>query len=626
MHRPRPALTLLAMLSLLTAGCGTETRGGTVSDPGGGGGGGEQDAGPEDTGLPPEEDVARIPEKLPKIAVSPHTLDLPATLPGDEVTLVVVIANQGEGHLTLDEIRLATSRPQELMLVGRGGRPWTYRCPCGPFGHRQQQEVPILFRPASRDPINGSLRIVSNDETQPLITIPIASTAPAPKLEVAPARLTWDALDPAGGGGCEFDHLNRRTFQVENAGSDDLFVTEFELRPEAAAAGFEVCPNRWGLEHAYIPEQERAWRVIFWPSYPGTYEGSVVLSSTGGEASVQLQATDTREPHLLADPPLLAWPLGETEGQRLVFSNDGTFPTTVSALQIVPEAAAEAYALEGEAIDPETGGLLAPIETGGQVEIQVVHTAPDAPLEATLVVEHDAIGIDSPLEVPLMGTTSIPMLETAPTTLTFVDAPADEPVTKHLRLHNRGGVAVQVWEVGLGRAPGELPAPLPPFAIEPDVFQATLDPAAGRIFEVTYTRDPGMAANQSICFLASGDDPRRNDPLCTLIHSLLVHEGTPPIAAAEVLPAAEVPVGTEITLDASTSSDADDGDGIASWRWLLLTRPEGAATPLEGDGANVTLTTDVEGTWEVLLEVTDTTGLPSPEVLLSFTAFLPIED
>ena len=624
-----PPSTPCLLLSLSLAACGPAARGGTASNPGDNGGSGDHDAGPEDIGPPPGDDVAPLPEQFPKIAVSPRALTLPPTLPGEESTVEVVVANQGEAQLMLESIQLITSRPDELTLVDRAGRVRHYRCPCGPFGHRQQQEIPLRYRPATREPLTGSLRIASNDLTQPLVTVPIQSVAPAPRLELDPAALTWAALDPAGGGGCEHDFANRLPFDVRNAGSDDLFVTAWVLAPEAQAAAFEVCPNRWGLDNAYAPGQERTWRVVFAPTYPGTYEATLSLSSTGGDAGVQLRATDVREPHLGADPPLLAWPLlqaGATAGLSLSLSNDGTFPTTVSALTIAPAEAAAAYELVGEAIDPETGGLLAPIPVGGRVELEVVHTAPDAPLEATLLVEHDATDVASPLVVRLLGTSPIPMLETAPAELVFVDPPAGEPVTKHLRLHNPGREAVQVWNVGLGPAPGELPAPLPPFAIDPDHFQATLDPGSGRVFAATYTREAGMAADQAICFTVESDDPRRNDPLCTLVRSVMVHEGAPPVVAAEVLPAAEVPVGTLVTLDASASSDPDAGDAVAGWRWLVLARPDGSATALEVAGATATLSTDVPGDWEVALEITDTTGLTSGEARLTFSAAPPPPD
>jgi len=490
------------------------------------------------------------------------------------------------------------------------------------------QKILIRYRPTEREPVSGHLTIRSNDSTHPLVRIPIASTVPAPELSVSPGDLEFEPLDPEGGGGCDFDRINRQTFQVRNSGSDDLFVTGWELDPPEAEEAFEVCATgKWGLDLAYAPSQERAWRVVFWPPYPGTYQAAVHLESTGGVARVQLSATDAREPHLAVSPALLAWPLlapGESEGQTLVLSNDGSFPTTVRSFAIEPAEAADAYAIVSDALAPEGTGLAEPIPIGGRVEVEVVHTAAAEPVEATLRIEHDAVDQESPVAVLLRGTSPIPMVEAEPPALTFAAPPPGEPVTKHLRVVNPGGEPVQVWSVSVGAAPGAPEEPLPAFTIDPPDLEGTLEPGTGRLFAVTYTRPAQDAQDETACLVVTGDDPRRNEPLCALLSALQSPEGTPPTAAIEVIPDVTVPLGTELTFDATTSSDPDAGDGITAWRWLLLARPPGGAVGLVGEGPTVTLTPDTLGAWTVALEVTDGTGLPSDETLLAVDVVEPL--
>ena len=77
---------------------------------------------------------------------------------------------------------------------------------------------------------------------------------------------------------------------------------------------------------------------------------------------------------------------------------------------------------------------------------------------------------------------------------------------------------------------------------------------------------------------------------------------TPPVANAGANQSTEV--GTQVTLDASASSDAE-GD-ILSFNWIILTKPTGSTAALSDvTSINPVFTPDVEGTYELGLTVND---------------------
>ncbi|HEY0491365.1 MAG TPA: PKD domain-containing protein [Telluria sp.] len=86
-----------------------------------------------------------------------------------------------------------------------------------------------------------------------------------------------------------------------------------------------------------------------------------------------------------------------------------------------------------------------------------------------------------------------------------------------------------------------------------------------------------------------------------------------PVAQASG-PALRLPVNTALTLRGTGSSDAD-GDAL-TYSWTLATRPDGSTATLSAaSGATVQLTTDVAGSYQVRLRVTDAAGAYSEQVL-----------
>lgn len=86
-----------------------------------------------------------------------------------------------------------------------------------------------------------------------------------------------------------------------------------------------------------------------------------------------------------------------------------------------------------------------------------------------------------------------------------------------------------------------------------------------------------------------------------------------PVAVASG-PALRLPVNTVLTLRGTTSSDAD-GDTLA-YAWTLVAKPAASTAALSAaSGATVQLTTDVAGSFQVRLRVTDAAGAYSEQLL-----------
>ncbi len=79
-------------------------------------------------------------------------------------------------------------------------------------------------------------------------------------------------------------------------------------------------------------------------------------------------------------------------------------------------------------------------------------------------------------------------------------------------------------------------------------------------------------------------------------------------------PAVRLPVGTTLTLRGTSSTDAD-GDTL-TYAWSFADKPANSTATLSSNsGATVQLTTDVEGSYQVRLRVTDTAGAWSERLL-----------
>ncbi len=345
-------------LLLLAAACGGDSRGGgdvpsTGDGDGAGGGagdaahegegeagagdGGAGDGGDGDDGGDDGDIVDHVPEeRLPDMEVTPAEVRLPVTRPGDTARVQVIVLNNGEGGLTLDAVTLRTDRPDELKLAR------VFRCPCGPFPYRVQQPIEILYQPRERAAVTGTLSIRSDDPNNPFVQVPIRSQVPTPELSVPEQPVVWDTFDPAAGTTCGDGRANEERFDVTNSGTDDMFVTNWELAG-ADADQFEVCPGRTGLQDAYTPGYRSTWKAMFGPVFPGTYSAEVRLQSNAGEATVTLTGTDPREPHLDVDVRVLHYdaqfdPAAEVAIRQLrhvALTNNGDYPTTITALALV---------------------------------------------------------------------------------------------------------------------------------------------------------------------------------------------------------------------------------------------------------------------------------------------------
>jgi len=80
-------------------------------------------------------------------------------------------------------------------------------------------------------------------------------------------------------------------------------------------------------------------------------------------------------------------------------------------------------------------------------------------------------------------------------------------------------------------------------------------------------------------------------------------------------PTLRLPANTTVTLRGTSSLDAD-GDAL-TYLWTLAAKPAGSATVLSGtDKSTVQLTTDLSGSYQVVLRVTDPSGAYSEQTLI----------
>jgi subtilisin family serine protease len=154
-------------------------------------------------------------------------------------------------------------------------------------------------------------------------------------------------------------------------------------------------------------------------------------------------------------------------------------------------------------------------------------------------------------------------------------------------------------------------------------FSWTLTPPAGSSATLGSTTaastsfTPDVPGDYRVDLTVSQADPVGTPPG---IAAATIHVNTLPVASING-PATDN-VGVPVTFSGANSMDLD-GQPIALFRWVLISRPAGSSATLLPAGAdNATMTGDVEGLYEVGLRVTD--GLDNSALVTKSYTALPV--
>ncbi|MCB9554204.1 MAG: choice-of-anchor D domain-containing protein [Myxococcales bacterium] len=325
----------------------------------------------------------------PRIVAFPTTLSFPGGVNGQDA---IQVRNSGNGILTLSDIRLrrlneAPRDPQTMEPLVE----WVI----DPDRELPQQlqdnealQVIVRYTPQDEGADNAELTFVSDDPSNPNVTVFLTSAPVTSTLVVQPNPLVFGA--PQGP-----NNPITRNISLTNTGLRTLFVNDMTIEQDVDAFTFEG-QNSFQV----VPGQSRQLAITFQPQSVDGSDGVLVIRTDadnvpGGQLVVPLVRSAAEIAALDIQPvavQLDAVARGASETVTITLSNPGGLPLAVSRIALTTEADAPLTPSDPE-FTLTGGGAALTLEPGESHEVMVRFTrgADDNNLHlGTLVIESDA--------------------------------------------------------------------------------------------------------------------------------------------------------------------------------------------------------------------------------------------
>ncbi len=128
-------------------------------------------------------------------------------------------------------------------------------------------DVTVLFRPSVLGVIHDTLRIVSNDPDEPVLTLPVRGSGVAPHMVLSSENFDF--------GDVVIGRYEQQSLTIENAGAYDLHISHLTMNDST-----EFTMNTVLLPHTIPPSGSLIVSFTFKPSQPGSKTDVLVLESS----------------------------------------------------------------------------------------------------------------------------------------------------------------------------------------------------------------------------------------------------------------------------------------------------------------------------------------------------------
>ncbi|MCX5859445.1 MAG: choice-of-anchor D domain-containing protein [Proteobacteria bacterium] len=211
----------------------------------------------------------------PEIQLSPVFLDFQTVSIGGAKSLAFAILNTGGSLLTVNS----------LALTGTG-----FSLPYPPSATFQinpgnSQNIQVDFSPPVTAAYSGQVQVQSNAPLSPTATVSLSGigAVPPPPSPPTPPSAFFVSPNSLDFGTLTTDSSTELTFQIENRGTKDLQISSCV----SSGAGFALVdlPSLPLIIGASLQQQIR---VRFSPATPGSFEGSIAISSDDPDAPLRI--------------------------------------------------------------------------------------------------------------------------------------------------------------------------------------------------------------------------------------------------------------------------------------------------------------------------------------------------
>ncbi len=193
---------------------------------------------------------------VPKISVSPSTINIGTVKEGSSVSKTLKVKNTGSGTLLLGD------------LVISGANGWEFSASTIYVGLAKNQTCTVTVRLAATSfgLKTATLAIPSNDDRHPTTTVELRGTCAPPKISISPVTVNFGTLSVGA-------TSRVRKVTISNRGTSDLIIAPISPIENAS---FTVTDNTCST---LAKGRSCTVSMIFAPSAIGSTTGSLVISS-----------------------------------------------------------------------------------------------------------------------------------------------------------------------------------------------------------------------------------------------------------------------------------------------------------------------------------------------------------
>ncbi|HEY7710282.1 MAG TPA: choice-of-anchor D domain-containing protein, partial [Candidatus Entotheonella sp.] len=424
----------------------------------------------------PEASVALIgnavPQPVPQVEVDPLSLSLGEVELGAERTRSLRIRNTGTADLSITSLEITSASGGAFAL----NNPPTLPVSMTPGA---EVTVGVQYRPLIVGSVTGALRVHSNAEATPAVTVALSGTGvtqPVPEIEVSRSSISFGAVQVQAPGASAVTVT--QSVQIRNTGNANLTLTALGI--ESSVGTEFTLGSMPALPVALAPQAAVNVEVQYRPETIGTVTGALHIRSNAdniSDVTVALNGTGVSMPlpQIIASIPALAFGEMQVGSSRMLevnLTNTGTAALTLLTATVSGHAA---FTLQQAPTFPV---MLAPNDSVA-LRMQYQPSA-EGSVTGVLKIESDAANTPD-LIVALSGTgTSVPMalIEVNPLDIAFAEVEVGMSRIVPVTIANSGTADLRVTDLVLTTSTGTdfslASAPPVPMTVQPNTA-ITLD-------------------------------------------------------------------------------------------------------------------------------------------------------
>ena len=400
----------------------------------------------------PEASVALIgnavPQPVPQVEVDPLSLSLGEVERGAERTRSLRIRNTGTAELSITSLEItaaaggafALSNPPSLPVNVTPGAEVTVR---------------IRYQPLIVGSVTGALRVFSNAEAMPSVTVPLSGTGvpqPVPEIEVSRSSIAFGAVQVQAPGNSAVTVT--QSVQIRNMGNVNLMLTALGI--ESSVGTEFTLKSAPTLPAVLTPLAAVNVEVQYRPETIGTVTGALHIRSNAdniSDVTVALNGTGVSSPlpQIIANTPALAFgemQVGSSRMLEVSLTNTGTAALTLLTATVSGNAA---FTLQQAPTFP----VMVSPNASVALRIQYQPSA-EGSVTGVLKIESDADNTPN-LIVALSGTGApvpMPLIDVNPLDIAFAEVAVGTSRIVPVTIMNAGTADLRVLDLVLTTSTG----------------------------------------------------------------------------------------------------------------------------------------------------------------------------